>query len=459
MRLLSAICILFCFCTGALGAESKIERIDALIATAHAHGVFNGVVLVAQRGTPIYLHAIGFDSATRKQQLNMDSRFPIGSIAKEFNAVGIMFLVEAGKLDLESRVAQLLPGLPAWAEQVRVLDLLRYTSGLPRMQEATDEQFFQKLKEIKTLAFTPGQGYIYSNANVFLQQKIIERVGGTSYLNFLRTTLFARSGSQFAAPEGTALAPTMAGSFDNDWNDTTFSQGGEPLYLAARDLYLWESALHAGKIISYASLNRLADLRYDANSELSLGSAEVDAQGVRLHRHDGSGNNYEAHANYLGSSDTTILLLSNNQNFKLGELSAAIAAILDDQPYQIPKKSIYLDIRGKLERHFDDGLAFYSELKRNKSENYDFAAEAGDLVRTANYLMRRERFADAISILHLGLAAGDLSKQEQSGIYESLAACHSSLKQSAMASLYLNRALALDPTNKRAAQTLARLRK
>lgn len=458
MRFLPAICIFFSFCGVALGAPSKVERIDALIAGAHARGVFNGVVLVAQRGTPIYQHAIGFDSATRKQQLSLVSRFPIGSIAKEFNAVGIMFLVETGKLDLDAPISQLLPELPAWAQQIRLIDLLRYTSGLPRMHEATDEQFFLKLQEIKTLAFTPGQGYIYSNANVFLQQKVIERVSGTSYVNFLRSTLLARSGSQFATPDGTALAPSMVGSFDNDGKDTTFSQGGETLYLTAHDLYLWVSALHAGKIISLGALRRLAD-RYDANSESSLGTAEIDTQGVSLHRHDGSGNNYEAVASYLGSSDTTILLLSNNQNFKLGELSAAIAAILDEQPYQIPKKSIYLDIRGKLERQFEDGLAFYRDLKWNKSENYDFTAETGDLVRTANYLMRRERFIDAISILHLSLAVGGSNKQEQSAIYELLAACHSSIKQHAMASLYLNRSLALDPANKRASQALARLPK
>lgn len=458
MRFLPAICILFSFCGVAMGAPGKVERIDALIAGAHARGVFNGVVLVAQRGTPIYQRAIGFDSATRTRLLSMESRFPIGSITKEFNAAGIMFLVEAGKLDLDAPIAQLLPELPAWAQQIRLIDLLRYTSGLPRMHEATDEQFFLKLKEIKALAFPAGQGYIYSNANVFLQQKVIERVSGTSYVNFLRSTLLARSGSQFATPDGTALAPLMAGSFDNDGNDTTFSQGGETLYLSAHDLYRWVSALHAGKIISLASLRRLAD-RYDANSESSLGMAEFDAQGIRLHRHDGSGNNYEAVANYLGTNDTTILLLSNNQNFKLGELSAAIAAILDEQPYQIPKKSIYLDIRGKLERQFDEGVAFYRDLKSAKSEHYDFAAETGDLVRTANYLMRRERFADAISILHLSLAAGDSNKQEQSGIYELLATCHSSIKQYAMASLYLNRALTLDPANTRATQALARLPK
>lgn len=458
MRFLLAICIYFSFCGVALGASSKIERIDALIAGAHARGVFNGVALVVQRGTPIYQHAIGFNSATRKQQLNMVSRFPIGSIAKEFNAVGIMFLVEAGKLNLDTPISQLLPELPVWAQQIRIIDLLRYTSGLPRMHEVTDEQFFLKLQEIKTLAFTPGQGYIYSNANVFLQQKIIERISKTSYLNFLRSTLLARSGSQITTPDGTTLAPSMAGSFDNDGRETTFSQGGETFYLTAHDLYLWVSALHSGKIISLESLRRLAD-RYDANSESSLGVAEIDAKGVSLHRHDGSGNNYEAVASYQGSSDTTILLLSNNQNFKLGELAAAIVAILDEQPYQIPKKSIYLDIRGKLERQFEDGLAFYRDLKWNKSEHYDFTTETGDLVKTANYLMRRERFVDAISILHLSLAVGESNKQERSAIYELLAACHSSIKQHAMASLYLYQSLVLDPANKRATQALARLPK
>lgn len=458
MRFFSALCMLCCFCASAFGAESKIKHIDALLSAAHSRGVFNGVVLVAQRGAPIYQHAIGFDSATRQQPLNRNARFPIGSIAKEFSAVGIMFLVEAGKLRLETRVAQLLPGLPSWAEQVRVSDLLGYTSGLPRMHETTDELFFQKLKELKALAHQPGEGYIYSNANVFLQQKIIEGLTGKTYPDFLRTTLFARSGTQFAELKGTALTAEMAGSFDNDWKDTTFSHGGERLYLTAYDLYQWASALHAGKIISFASLRRLAE-RSDANSESGLGAAEVDAHGVRRHSHHGSGNNYEAVMDYLGNSETTIILLSNHQNFKLRELSTAIAAILDGQPYQVPKKSIYLDIRGKLERHFDDGIRFYSELKRNKSDNYDFASETGDLVKTANYLIRRERFGDAISVLHLSLAARALTPQEQSGIYELLGACHSSLKQYAMASLYLDRAAALDPANKRAASALTGLAK
>ena len=94
-------------------------------------GLFNGNVLVVDNGKVIYKNAIGYNDALKEGMLTEQYRFHIGSIAKEFNAVGIMMLKEQGKLSLDDKVSKYLTGLPKWADKVSIRNLLQYTSGVP----------------------------------------------------------------------------------------------------------------------------------------------------------------------------------------------------------------------------------------------------------------------------------------------------------------------------------------
>ncbi|MGS2741218.1 serine hydrolase domain-containing protein, partial [Sinomicrobium sp. M5D2P17] len=369
--------------------------------SANEIGIFNGNIIVSENGKIIYHNELGYTDYTKSKKLNRESTMPIGSITKEFNSTGILLLVENGELKSEDKVSDYLTYLPNWAEKIQIKHLLQYTSGLPRIFKNTDSEYLAELNNVEKLEFEPGSGYIYSNANVFLQQEIIKKITNLSYEDFLKNKLFKKlkiKGGEI--PKDSVLSANMAGSFDNDYKETTFIHGGGEMYFSIGDLYNWVSGLHSKKIIKNSSLKFLAK-SFDKNSQSSLGNVIFENNKIIKHSHQGSGNNYESFIYHESTNNRTIVMMTNSQNFKLGALSEAIINILNNQTFEVPKKSIYLDIRGKLLDNFQDGISFYQHIKSNQKEKYDFSDEVSDLIYTGRYLMRRDRFEDAIKIFEL----------------------------------------------------------
>lgn len=110
INLLLTVLILFINYSG-YAQKNIAAEIDSLMRRANRLGVFNGNVLVTDRNKVVYQSPIGKADASGKDMLTADYRFHIGSIAKEFNGVGIMLLKEERKLNLDDKVSKYLPEL------------------------------------------------------------------------------------------------------------------------------------------------------------------------------------------------------------------------------------------------------------------------------------------------------------------------------------------------------------
>jgi hypothetical protein len=148
--------------------------------------------------------------------------------------------------------------------------------------------------------------------------------------------------------------------------------------------------------------------------------------------------------------------MTNNQNFKLFQLKDAILAILDGKPYEVPKKSIYLDIRQGLDTNFEEGMAAYLAKRESGKDIYDFAGEPFDLINAGKYLMRRRKFDDAIAMFHLSTTF-ELKPADLSYAYELIADCYVQKGSKAMTVLYFQKAVGTDPENKGASGKLKNL--
>src|SRR6476469_2966674 len=73
---------------------------------------FSGTILVAQKGTIIYEKAFGLADRELNVKNNLQSKFQIGSITKQFTACAILQLAEAGKLKLNDTIGAYFPGFP-----------------------------------------------------------------------------------------------------------------------------------------------------------------------------------------------------------------------------------------------------------------------------------------------------------------------------------------------------------
>lgn len=432
-------------------ASDKAGRIDSLIKAANRVGVFNGNILVAQKGKIIYSSAHGYANASKTKMLDTTLLFDIGSVSKEFNGVSIMLLKEKGKLTLDDPLSKFLPELPSWASKVKVRHLINYTSGLPGLSPTSDESdsaMLNKLKAIKELQFEPGTAYIYTHSNVYLQMRIVEKLSGMPYASFIKQNIFIPCGMRNAIVDAPVDGANMAQAFDNDFRSTPYAQSTSGwVRLTAGDLYRFTTCLENFQLISKKSFEELA-----ANfpgGESSIGTTGFTDGALQWHRHQGSNSNYEALVYTDHLQDASIVLLTNNQNFKVDAIKTAILSILADKPYHVPKRSVYLDIREKVLSNLDSGLAVYRDMKANRQDVYDFSFAVGDLISTGKFLQRRNKLDDAIALFHLALQL-DAKAEDKSYAYELIAECYFKKKSLTQSLMYYETALSVYPGNKNA---------
>jgi CubicO group peptidase (beta-lactamase class C family) len=202
--------------------------------------------------------------------------FRVGSLTKQFTAMGVMILQERGKLKVQDPVCRYVPQCPpAWAD-VNIHHLLTHTSGIPDLLSFPDvwktmalpspvAQTVERFKN-KPLEFKPGEKFKYSNSGYVLLGYVIERVTGQTYEAFMRENIFeplkmfntGNDRNELVIKNRAAGYVKRDGAiFNAPYIDMSLPTGGGSLYSSAEDLFLWDQALYAGRLISRDSYDAM----------------------------------------------------------------------------------------------------------------------------------------------------------------------------------------------------------
>lgn len=307
------------------------QQIDSLITSYVKEGAFNGNILVIKNGQTIYRNEFGYTNGSKTEKLSPNSLFDIGSISKEFSAVSLMILEEQNKLNLEDELTKHLENLPGWSEKVSVGHLLNFTSGLPKLKWESlknDNDIFSDLKEVSELEFEPGTDYLYSNYNVFIRKLIIEKISGVPYKQFVEENVFQTLNLENTKlslrKENTPFTLAFNNDFVNDENEYDLLW----TYITVDDMYKWLTSLHSEKIISKESIEVLSK-PFAPRTESALGQSRFKENRFYLHQHHGSNNNFESFFYHNLDNGSTIILLTNNKNHKLFDITFSITPILN----------------------------------------------------------------------------------------------------------------------------------
>lgn len=120
--------------------------------------------------------------------------FDIASIAKTFTAAAILHLHDVQLLDLQDVLLTYFPDVPIDKQTITIHHLITHTSGLTRYISDNDFEPVGKEEVIARalqapLRAEPGSQEQYGEANYALLAAIIERVGKTSFTDYVRTHL------------------------------------------------------------------------------------------------------------------------------------------------------------------------------------------------------------------------------------------------------------------------------
>jgi len=173
------------------------------------------VALVARHGQIATLEAVGWRDVENRKPMTPDSIFQIMSMTKNFTGVGIMMLVEEGKVELRRPVEDYLPEFKGQlvdetlpdgnhashppAHPPTVWQLMSHTSGLagdpsgeiadnPRTMRLTLAEAVQHYAH-ERLCFEPSTRWRYSNMGIATLGRIIEVVSGEDYVHFIQTRI------------------------------------------------------------------------------------------------------------------------------------------------------------------------------------------------------------------------------------------------------------------------------
>lgn len=423
----------------------------------HRAGIFNGSVLITENGKIIYQSALGFSNASKKSNLTKDYRFNIGSIGKEFNGVAIMMLKEQGKLDLDDKVSKYLKDLPSWADKIKVKNLLQYTSGLPNINWKTiksDADIANDLKQLKQLNSEPGAVYDYNNTNVFLQRRIIESITGMTFKRYVETKMLKPCGMSESIVDPDLKGKNVAVSFNNDFVEDSrqfsYVMSGW-VSVTAKDLFKWSQCVEGGKLISRDDFREIL-IPFLPGKQSSLGGGNMEGNSIKEHVHQGSSFDFEALMYSAPIENISIILLTNNKNFKLFEIKDAVKAIFKGEPYKTPKKSILFLLKQIDNLSAEEIIKLYEDTKNARPNDYDFNTEA-DFNQIGYALTNKKRFADAVKMFELNVKMSP----DSANAYDSLGEAFFNQGDKKSALLNYKKSFALNPQNTAAKEMIEKL--
>ncbi|PWN67649.1 serine hydrolase domain-containing protein [Chryseobacterium oncorhynchi] len=434
--------------------KSEINQIDSLMTKSYERGLFNGNVLIAKNDKIIYQKSFGFTDETRQTPLNNKSIFNIGSIAKEFNAVAIMILVERGLLNLDDKVSKFDLGLPKWAEKVSIRHLINYASGIPpieRLKPENDAETWNILRSNDSLLFEPGTSYRYDNGNVFLQRRIIEKVTGISFEQFVIKNIVKPLKMTNSVFDPTFGSKSRTSCYDMDnvrCPELKFISGW--LWVDINDFYKWTEALNSNRLISKESFQTLLNNPYAKEEGGSLGRYFEKED---LQRHNGISYKFESIFLNDFKNRITIILVSNNLN-RVWDLGHIIHNLMLGKEYEIPKKSIYQAIRKESLNNVNKGIETYYLLKENAKNEYSFE-NPGELNKLGYELSRLGKINESITIFKL--ATKEFPKD--ANLFDSLGEAYFTDKQYDLALESYKKAISLGGTNGNAEKMIDKIEK
>ena len=201
---------------------AQLQDFDAYLAdTLKTFKVPGIAVAIVKDGKVVLARGYGVRELGQPAKVDAHTLFAIASNTKAFTAAALQMLADEGKLDMDGRVIDYLPGFrmsdPYVTQEMRVSDLLAHRSGLSL--GAGDLLYwpptsYTTADVVKRLARVPLKHgfrahYAYDNILFAVATEVIEKVSGQSYADFVREHIFKPVGMDESLIDCTYLKPGM----------------------------------------------------------------------------------------------------------------------------------------------------------------------------------------------------------------------------------------------------------
>ncbi|HSP12735.1 MAG TPA: serine hydrolase [Salegentibacter sp.] len=459
--------LLFLFTLISVG-QSKAELIEELMEKFSEYEQFNGSVLVAENGKVIFKEGYGMANMEFDIPNEPHTKHRLGSITKQFTAMVILQLVEDGKLELDKPISNYLPDYsgPA-ADKVTIHHLLNHSSGIPsytsfpgffenQSRDPYPPGEFVKTFADSTLQFTPGEKFAYNNSGYFLLGHIIEEVSGKSYEEMLQENIFEPLGMTNSGYDHHGkLIKNRASGYERTGDeyrnapylDMSIPYAAGSLYSTVEDLYLWDQALYEEDLLSeelkeqmFSEQIKDGDSHYGYGwgiGKMPIGKTQDSIQTIA---HGGGINGFNTLLIRVPDDQHLIVLLNNTGGTNLGEMARSIINILYDTDYEMPKRSIAMEL---LPVFMNEGVTAGMEKYNTLKEEETYAIKENEMNMIGYQLLRSGKTEEAIEVFKINVE----EFPDSGNVYDSLGEAYLEAGQRELAIENYKKSIEIDPQN------------
>ncbi|MEW6127995.1 MAG: serine hydrolase [Acidobacteriota bacterium] len=432
-------------------------------------------IAVVENNLIAWHQGFGVKNSATNEPVTDTTTFEAASLSKPVFAYAVLKLVDAGKIELDKPLNHYLPGNydvgdDARISQITARHVLSHTPGFPNWRRPGSPL---------SIHFTPGERFSYSGEGFVYLAKVIEKITGEKFNDFMTRTVFVplemKSSSYVwrndydtqaifrhnaigePAGQNKTQQPNAAASLQTTATDygrfIVAILKGEGLKKTTAKLMLTPQI----KVSESGANNTLrAPEKLSPSLAWGLGwGLQTTANGTAFW-HWGDNGNSKAYIVANPQKKSGVVVFANSTN-GLSIVPEIIGEVLgNNQPalawlkyetYNSPGKKLFNDI---LARGAESALRDYRERRKNPQAALDEA----QVNRLGYNLITARKLKDAIEVFKMNVE----DYPQSANVYDSLAEAYAADGGKALAIKNYERAIELDPTNENAKQTLKKLK-
>ena len=207
MRVLTLIILILIF--SCKTEEKKLDslsgfqmQVDSLFNSTINDNGPGAAVLISLNDSILLSRGYGLRDLASKVPITTSTNIRIGSVSKQFTALGILSLVEKGKLNLNDSIYKFYPYKSL--EGVTINQMLTHTSGIVDAdteywkkwtldRPATNNDIIDWYKKHNRKEFNPGEKFEYNNAAYQLLASLIEKISGKEFPEYIKENVLDKA--------------------------------------------------------------------------------------------------------------------------------------------------------------------------------------------------------------------------------------------------------------------------
>ncbi len=272
--------VLFFSCKSAEKEQSDSSEVALSRLQMQVDSIFNSVIrkdepgaaiLISYNDSIIFSKGYGLRDLSTNKPITTSTNMRVGSISKQFTALGILSLVEKGKLNLNDSIYKYYPYESL--KGVTIKQMLSHTSGIVDADTeywenwtlnrfTTNDDIIDWYKSNNQKKFNPGEKFEYNNGAYELLASLIEKLSGKDFPEYIKENVFDKANmktSSFISLAKPFHLSERAYCYEKDSTGTwkivgdhylNGLYGASSLYTNIKDFHSYSNALRKRKILS-----------------------------------------------------------------------------------------------------------------------------------------------------------------------------------------------------------------